>query len=93
MSTKAPQTSAGTREKGEHDMKFGEFRRRCDTARYDLEIYNAEGKVDSVSLDLDYWEGRAWAMKYDGAEISRFRAGMEDVEGDRRPVLEVELNV
>ena len=74
-------------------MKFGEFRRRCDTARYDLEVYNAEKKVASVSLDLDYWEGRAQAMKYDGAEISRFRAGVENDEGDIRPVLEVELYV
>ena len=74
-------------------MRFGEFRRCCDTARYDLEIYNAEGKMDSVSLDLDHEGGRAQATKYDGAEISRFRAGVENDEGDSRPVLEVELYV
>lgn len=74
-------------------MKFGEFRRNCDNAYYDLALYNEVGIKESVSLNLEIAADRAAAMKYDGAMISRFRAGVVEMGGETRPLLEVELYV
>lgn len=74
-------------------MKFGEFRRNCDNACYDLAVYNEVGIKESVSLNLELAADRAAAMKYDGAMISRFRAGVVERGGETYPLLEVELYV
>jgi hypothetical protein len=48
---------------------------------------------ESVSLNLEMAADRAAAMKYDGAMISRFRAGVVERGGETYPLLEVELYV
>lgn len=74
-------------------MTFGEFRRNCDNAYYDLMIFTEIGMRESVSLNMEIAADRAAAMKYDGAMISRFRAGVVEMGGETRPLLEVELYV
>ena len=74
-------------------MTFGEFRRNCDNAYYDLMVFNAIGIRESVSMNLEIAADRAAAMNYDGALISRFRAGVVEMAGETRPLLEVELYV
>ena len=87
-------------------MTFGEFRRNCDNAYYDLTVFidferesielgtvSVETRKISVSLNLENAADRAAAMKYDGAMISRFRAGVVEMGGETLPLLEVELYV